>query len=263
MLDLCCCGISVASLSRGYFLLLCAGFSLRWLSCGRAWTLGAGFSSCGTQAWLPHSMRDLPRPGMEPMSPALAGRFLTTGPPGKPENQLFNNIQQKNSPAKEYLLAWYTISFLSSPPLSPSKELFDQPSGSHLSVVLCALPFKALYTQQQEWVFKSTNPAYHSSAQNWSVFSLLRGRAAINSLKDPAQYLSLSHYSLPSLPWQVLCLLFLLLEMHFPQISAMPSFNFSSLSFMATSLVTHLPGYVSKSNIYPILYLPSFLYCSP
>ena len=160
MLDLCCCGISVASLSRGYFLLLCAGFSLRWRSCGRAWTLGAGFSSCGTQAWLPHSMRDLPRPGMEPMSPALAGRFLTTGPPGKPENQLFNNIQQKNSPAKEYLLAWYTISFLSSPPLSPSKELFDQPSGSHLSVVLCALPFKALYTQQQEWVFKSTNPAY-------------------------------------------------------------------------------------------------------
>ena len=25
---------------------------------------------------------DLPGPGIEPMSPALAGRFLTTGPPG-------------------------------------------------------------------------------------------------------------------------------------------------------------------------------------
>ena len=25
----------------------------------------------------------VPRPGIEPMSPALAGRFLTTGPPGK------------------------------------------------------------------------------------------------------------------------------------------------------------------------------------
>ena len=29
-------------------------------------------------------MRDLPRPGIEPMSPALAGRFFTTDPPGKP-----------------------------------------------------------------------------------------------------------------------------------------------------------------------------------
>ena len=27
---------------------------------------------------------DLPDPGIEPMSPALAGRFFTTGPPGKP-----------------------------------------------------------------------------------------------------------------------------------------------------------------------------------
>ena len=31
-------------------------------------------------------MWDLPRPGLEPVSPALAGRFLTTAPPGKPPN---------------------------------------------------------------------------------------------------------------------------------------------------------------------------------
>ena len=30
-----------------------------------------------------HGMWDLPRPGLEPVSPALAGRFLTTVPPGK------------------------------------------------------------------------------------------------------------------------------------------------------------------------------------
>ena len=29
-------------------------------------------------------MWDPPRPGLEPVSPALAGRFLTTAPPGKP-----------------------------------------------------------------------------------------------------------------------------------------------------------------------------------
>ena len=41
-------------------------------------------SSCGSRAQSLHGMWDLPRPGLEPMSPALAGRFLTTAPPGKP-----------------------------------------------------------------------------------------------------------------------------------------------------------------------------------
>ena len=41
-------------------------------------------SSCGSQAQLLRGMWDLPRPGLEPMSPALAGRFSTTAPPGKP-----------------------------------------------------------------------------------------------------------------------------------------------------------------------------------
>ena len=30
------------------------------------------------------SMWDFPGPGLEPVSPALAGGFLTTAPPGKP-----------------------------------------------------------------------------------------------------------------------------------------------------------------------------------
>ena len=41
-------------------------------------------SSCGAQAQLLRGMWDLPRPGLEPVSPALAGRFSTTVPPGKP-----------------------------------------------------------------------------------------------------------------------------------------------------------------------------------
>ena len=43
-----------------------------------------GLSSCGSRAYLLRGMWDLPEPGLEPMSPALAGRFLTTAPPGKP-----------------------------------------------------------------------------------------------------------------------------------------------------------------------------------
>ena len=41
-------------------------------------------SSCGSRAQLLRGMWDLPRPGVEPKSPALAGRFSTTAPPGKP-----------------------------------------------------------------------------------------------------------------------------------------------------------------------------------
>ena len=63
----------------------CGGFS----RCG-AWALDAWasvvvalerrLSSCGLVL---RSMWDLPRPGLEPVSPALAGGFLTTVPPGK------------------------------------------------------------------------------------------------------------------------------------------------------------------------------------
>ena len=41
-------------------------------------------SNCGSQAQLLRGMWDLPRPGLEPVSPALAGRLSTTTPPGKP-----------------------------------------------------------------------------------------------------------------------------------------------------------------------------------
>ena len=46
-------------------------------------------SSCGTRAQPLRGMWDPPRPGLEPVSPALAGRFSTTAPPGKPERPLF------------------------------------------------------------------------------------------------------------------------------------------------------------------------------
>ena len=41
-------------------------------------------SNCGSRAQLLRGMWDPPRPGLEPVSPALAGRFSTTVPPGKP-----------------------------------------------------------------------------------------------------------------------------------------------------------------------------------
>ena len=52
-------------------------------------------SSCGSRAQLLCGMWDLPGPGLEPVSPALAGRFPTTAPPGKPYQFIFKcwNLQ--------------------------------------------------------------------------------------------------------------------------------------------------------------------------
>ena len=66
----------------------------------RAWALGKqasvvvahGLSSCGARAYLLCSVWDLPGPGLEPVSPALAGRFSTTVPPGKSLLYLYMNI---------------------------------------------------------------------------------------------------------------------------------------------------------------------------
>ena len=104
MLGLCCCMASLVVAGGGYslvavFRLLIAVTSplaehrlmgtpalvvveLGLNSCNslgsRAWV-----SSFGAQAYLPQSMWNLPRPGIEPIPPSLAGRFFTTGSPGK------------------------------------------------------------------------------------------------------------------------------------------------------------------------------------
>ena len=49
-------------------------------------------SSCCSWAQLLRGMWDLPRPELEPVSSALAGRFSTTAPPGKPPWDLLSYI---------------------------------------------------------------------------------------------------------------------------------------------------------------------------
>ena len=99
----CCSGFSPVAVSRGCSLVvvhrLLVGFS-----CCRAWALGfTGFSncsfralehrlnSCGAWAQPPCDLWVLPGPGMKPASAALASRFFTTEPPGKPQ-VLFKRI---------------------------------------------------------------------------------------------------------------------------------------------------------------------------
>ena len=61
----------------------------RGLSSCDSWALECSLSSCGARALLLCGMWDLPGPGLEPVSPALAGGFPTTAPPGKPRNVSF------------------------------------------------------------------------------------------------------------------------------------------------------------------------------
>ena len=70
----------------------CSDFS----SCG-SWTqscsspaLEPRLSSCGSRAQLLRGIWRLPRPGIEPVSPALAGGFFPTEPPRKPPSTSFN-----------------------------------------------------------------------------------------------------------------------------------------------------------------------------
>ena len=63
----------------------------RLSSCGSR-ALEHRLSSCDSRAQLLRGMWDLPRPGLEPVSPALAGRFSTTAPPGKPSFSFLKNI---------------------------------------------------------------------------------------------------------------------------------------------------------------------------
>ena len=62
----------------------CTGFS----GCGSR-ALEDSLHSCGTEASLLSSMWDLPGSGIEPTSPALAGRLYTTEPPARPHTLLY------------------------------------------------------------------------------------------------------------------------------------------------------------------------------
>ena len=61
-------------------------------------------SSCGSRAQLLRGTWNLPRPGLEPVSPSLAGRFSTTAPPGKPEKEHFKIHTTSPRQGKNFIL---------------------------------------------------------------------------------------------------------------------------------------------------------------
>ena len=83
-------------------------------------------SSCGSRAQLLHGMWDLPRTGLEPVSPALPGRFSTTAPPGKPKDIILDMIGIESTILLFDLYLFLLLFPPSVSPFPPSFELFDQ-----------------------------------------------------------------------------------------------------------------------------------------
>ena len=81
-------------------------------------------------------MWDLPRPGLEPVSPALAGGFLTTLPPGKPLK--YFNKNNTCSSLKVKLQQWKTEVL---PPPSPIPISIFQSNHCNSEQSLLVFPF--------------------------------------------------------------------------------------------------------------------------
>ena len=77
-------GLSLVVASGGHSSSRCAGLTIAAPPVVGHRLQTQRLSSCGSRAQLLRGMWDLPRPGLEPVSPALAGGFSTTAPPGKP-----------------------------------------------------------------------------------------------------------------------------------------------------------------------------------
>ena len=82
-------------------------------------------SNCGSRAQLLRGMWDLPRPGLEPVFPALAGRFSTTAPPGKPPaNFILTKLREKAS--KAFKCHRKLLSYCSAASLAVISHLFQK-----------------------------------------------------------------------------------------------------------------------------------------
>ena len=82
-------GLSPVAASGGHTSSRCAGLSLSRPLVAEHRLQMHRLSSCGSRAQLLRGMWDPPRPGLEPVSPASAGRLSTTVPPGKPNPLYF------------------------------------------------------------------------------------------------------------------------------------------------------------------------------
>ena len=148
-LGLRCCaprGFSLVAVSGDYSSMQCAGCSLQWLLWLQNGSRHTGFSSCGLRAELLHCMWDLPGPGFKPVSPALAGAFLSTGLPGEslgsPETKiLMNEIEDTNN-------QWSWVRGMN------TVEMSTQPKVIYRFTAICVKIPIAFFTDTEKTILK-------------------------------------------------------------------------------------------------------------
>ena len=150
-----------------------AGFSSRWV----LWLQSTGSRPCGlrclqylgsvaaerrlrsrgARALLPRGMWDLPRPMTELMSATLAGRFSTTGPPGKAYMCLYIKVKLNRCAANLKLTAYYksaTLQLLKNSSLKTHLPLlvsYSCMTNNHKNLNF-SCKNKCLFDSQEVWV---------------------------------------------------------------------------------------------------------------
>ena len=112
-----------------------------------------GFSSCGSWTQLPHGTWNLPQPEIKPVSPVLAGGFLTTGPSGT-SHWVFSDLKKTTLQASDKLFWWI--------PWPQFPQMKNKECGLN-STPRCPRKF-------QEWVWGT---ALCSSSTRAAIFYLL------------------------------------------------------------------------------------------
>ena len=123
---------SLSMVSRVHLQLWCMGFSLWWFlllcrtgsrthglsscsiglsNCG-SWAQECRVNHCGTEVQLFCGLWDRPRSGTEPISPVLAGRFLSSAPPGKPYTWLFDTVKSGTVYTFDMAIEFQIVTFL-------------------------------------------------------------------------------------------------------------------------------------------------------
>ena len=171
-------------------------------------------------------MWDLPGPGLEPTSPALAGGFLTTAPPGKASNMSFKEILihgcwYGTKGSYRMVFQGHTAAFglsglvpkfkswYCSPNLSFNKKrslllAFSQMISKHLIFFICSVPFHSNMQFQNSTVsfvrntFRYSNWDQPTQDQSW-VLSRANGFLSIVLLLRAPKIDLIQHYILKAM----------------------------------------------------------------
>ena len=124
-------------------------FTTPWTVAHQA-PLSIGFSRQAYRTRLPFpTPGDLSDPGIKPESPALAGRFFTTEPPGKPKPPWMTKINSRGLYRTLFLLPYHLLPMIPQvgAPTTLLKLLISQYTPQSIPQVSC---FNSVWTEQTQ-----------------------------------------------------------------------------------------------------------------